>query len=276
MTLAHIVILLATGVGVGFAGGLLGVGGCFIMTPVQYMIFTNIGIPADIAIKLAFGTNLLVVLPTAMSGAWRHSKKGAVWWKPAITMGSCGLICALGGATLATHLPGAGLKIAFGAVILAGGIWMLTARTPKVEQEPKDNPWLWVAWAIPIGIITGIIGIGGGVLMVPILVLALKFKMHNAVATSLAIMIFTSIGGVIGYITNGLGVPELADLAYTIGYVNLTSWCLLAVTSVGMAQVGAITAHKLPAKQLRYIFIAVMFYMGLKMLGVFGWLGWPI
>ncbi|GAG37210.1 unnamed protein product, partial [marine sediment metagenome] len=64
--------------------------------------------------------------------------------------------------------------------------------------------------------------------------------------------------------------------AYSIGYVNLTSWFLLAVTSIGMAQVGAITTHKLPAKQLRYIFIAVMFYMGLKMVGVFDWLGWPI
>ncbi len=72
----------------------------------------------------------------------------------------------------------------------------------------------------------------------------------------------------------GLGVSNLP--AYSVGYVNLLSWTLLAVTSVGMAQVGAITAHKLPAKQLRYIFIAVMFYMGLKMLGVFDWLGWPI
>ena len=43
-----------------------------------------------------------------------------------------------------------------------------------------------------------------------------------------------------------------------------------------VAQVGAITAHKLPAKQLRYVFIAIMFFMGLKMLGVFNWLGWPI
>jgi len=274
MTIAHIIILLVTGIGVGFAGGLLGLGGCFIMTPVQYMIFTNMGIPTDIAIKLAFGTNLLVVLPTAASGAWRHSKKGAVWWRVAIIMGSCGLIAALGGATLATHLPGVALKIAFGAVIFASAIRMLTARPSPVELEPKDNPWLWVAWAIPIGMVTGIIGIGGGVLMVPVMVLALKFKMHNAVATSLAMMIFTSIGGVIGYIINGLSVPNLP--AYSIGYVNLPSWFLLAVTSVGMAQVGAITAHKLPAKQLGYIFIAVMFYVGLKMLGVFDWLGWPI
>ena len=276
MTIAHIIILLATGIGVGFAGGLLGVGGAFIMTPVQYMIFTGMGIPTDIAIKLAFGTSLLVVLPIAASGTWRHSKKGAVRWKAAIVIGGCGLICAFGGATLATHLPGAGLKIAFGAIILLSGIRMLTARPPQIEQEPRDNPWLWAAWAIPIGIISGIFGIGGGVLMVPVMVLALRFKMHNAIATSLAVMLFTSTGGVIGYIINGLGVPQLQDLAYTIGYVNLTSWFLLAVTSVGMAQVGAITAHKLPAKQLSYIFIAVMFYMGLKMLGVFDWLGWPI
>ena len=274
MTMAHIIILLATGIGVGFASGLLGVGGCFIMTPVQYMIFTGMGIPTDTAIKLAFGTNLLVVLPTALSGAWRHNRKGAVWWKAAIVMGSCGLITAFGGATLATHLPGATLKIAFGAIILLSSIRMLTTRPPKIEPEPKNNPWLWVAWAIPIGFITGIIGIGGGVLVVPVMVLALKFEMHNAVATSLAMMLFTSIGGIIGYIINGLGVPNLP--VYSIGYINLPSWFLLAVTSVGTAQVGAITAHKLPAKQLGYIFIAVMFYMGLKMVGVFDWLGWPI
>jgi len=274
VTVAHITILLVTGVVVGFAGGLLGLGGCFIMTPVQYMLFTGMGVPIDTAIKLAFGTNLLVVLPTAASGAWRHSKKQAVHWKVAIVMGSCGLVAAFGGATLATHLPGALLKLAFGGIVLLGGIRMLTARPPQVESEPIDNPWLWVAWAVPLGMVTGIIGIGGGVLAVPILVLALKFKMHNAVATSLAAMMFTSFGGVIGYIVNGIGVADLP--AYSIGYVNLPSWVLLAVSSVGMAQVGAIAAHKLPAKQLRYIFIVVMLYMGLKMIGVFDWLGWPI
>jgi len=274
MALAHIIILLATGVVVGFAGGLLGLGGAFIMTPVQYLIFTAMGVPTDIAIKLAFGTSLLVVLPLAASGAWRHSIKGAVWWKAAFIMGGIGLVGAFGGATLAAHLPGAALKIAFGAVILLSAIRMLTARQPKIEAEPRDNPWLWAGWAIPIGIISGILGIGGGVLLIPVLVLALRFRMHNAVATSLAVMMFTSLGGVIGYLVNGLGVPGLP--AYSIGYINLPSWFLLAVTSVGMAQVGAITAHKLPARQLKYTFIVVMFYMGLKMLGVFDWLGWPL
>jgi len=274
MVIEHIIILLATGVVVGFAAGLLGLGGGFIMTPVQYMLYTSMGLTTDMAIKLAFGTTLLVILPTAASGAWRHSQKEAVWWKAAVTMGGFGLIGGFIGATLAAHLPGAALKVAFGGVYLAVAIRMLTAGPVDVEREPRDNLWLWIACAIPIGIITGILGIGGGVVAVPVMVLALRFKMHNAVATSLAMMIFTSTGGVIGYIINGIGVPDLP--AYSLGYVNMLSWLLLAVSSVGMAQVGAMTAHKLPAKQLQYIFIALMFYMGLKMVGVFDWLGWPI
>jgi len=139
MALAHIIILLATGVVVGFAGGLLGLGGAFIMTPVQYLIFTAMGVPTDIAIKLAFGTSLLVVLPLAASGTWRHSIKGAVWWKPALVMGGTGLVCAFGGATLATHLPGTALKIAFGAIVLLSAIRMLTANL-RLPLNPGTTP----------------------------------------------------------------------------------------------------------------------------------------
>jgi uncharacterized membrane protein YfcA len=274
VTIAHAFILLATGVVAGFSSGLLGLGGAFIMTPVQYIVFTEMGIPAEMAIKLAFGTSLLVVLPTAASGAWRHSTKEAVWWKAALVMGGFSLVFAFGGATLAAHLPGVGLRIAFGAVILLAGIRMLTAKLPTIEEEAKDNPWLWAGWAVPVGFISGVFGIGGGIIMVPVMLLALKFRMHTAIATSLAVMIFTSTGGVIGYIVNGLGTPSLPP--YSLGYVNLPAWFLLAATSVGMAQLGTIAAHKLPAKQLGYVFVALLFYMGLKMIGLFDWLGWPL
>ncbi len=244
------------------------------MTPVQFVLFTDMGISTDVAIKLAFGTSLFVALPTAVSGTLRHSKDGTVFWKAAIIMGSCSMAAALGGATLSAHLPGDALKTAFGAVALGGAIRMLTARLPEAKDQPENNPWRWVAWAVPVGLISGMVGAGGGVMAIPIMVLALKFKMHNAVGTSLAMIIFTSAGGVIGYIINGLNVPNLP--AYSLGYVHLPSWLLLSVTSVGMAQVGAVTARKLSGKWLRYIFIAAMLYLGLKMLGVYGWLGLPI
>ena len=274
MTIVHIVILLGTGVGVGFASGLLGVGGGFIMTPVQYWLFTDMGMSTDVAVKMAIGTSLLVILPTVASGAWRHHKNGAVYWKVAMIMGPCGAVAAFGGATLAAYLSGAVLKIIFGTVVLASGTRMLFSRPLEIEQEMKNNPWLWAAWAIPIGLVTGLTGLGGGVVAVPVMVLALKFKMHNAIATSLAMIIFNSLGGVIGYIVNGIGVAGRPD--FSIGYINPLSWILLLITSIGMAQVGAMAAHKLPAKQLKWIFIVLQFYVALRMMGVFELLGWPV
>jgi hypothetical protein len=269
-----IIALVITGIGVGFASGLLGIGGCFIMVPVQYWIYTSMGLSPDIAIRVAFGTNLLVVLPTVISGAYGHSKKGAVLWRAGIVLGITSAIGAVIGATIAVQLPGAILKVAFGLVIFLSAIRMLTAKPPKIDEKLKDKTILWAAWAFPIGIVSGIIGIGGGIMMIPMMLVVLKFRMHQAVGTSTAIMIFTSTGGVIGYIINGLGVEGLP--AYSIGYVNFSSWFVLAVTSVMMAQVGVRVSHKIPARELKYIFIAVMMYFGLKMLGVFDWLGLPI
>jgi hypothetical protein len=112
--------------------------------------------------------------------------------------------------------------------------------------------------------ITGLTGLGGGVLIVPALVLLAKFPMHMAAGTSMASVIFTSLGGITGYIINGLGVPGL--LPHSIGYINLPIWLCLVATSIPLAQLGARTAHALPAKPLRYIFIAFMVYVGVKML----------
>jgi len=270
----QLIALLITGVGVGFASGLLGVGGCFIMVPVQFWALTSIGIDSTIAIRIAFGTNLAVVLPTAISGAIGHHRKKAVLWKAGIVLGLSGLVGAFLGGIFAAHLPGNLLKIGFGLAILAGAIRMLTAKPPKIEKDPVENNLVYILWGFPLGIVSGIIGIGGGVLMIPVMVLALRFKMHQAVGTSTALMIFAAIGGTLSYLFNGLAVSGLPP--YSVGYVNLWQWILLAGTSVPMAQVGVRAAHKLPAKQLKNLFIAVMIYMGLKMIGVFAWLHLPL
>lgn len=110
--------------------------------------------------------------------------------------------------------------------------------------------------------------------MIPVMVFFLKFKMHQAVGTSTALMIFTASGGSLSFLINGLGVQGLPP--YSTGYLNWLQWILLAGCSIPLAVVGAGAAHLLPAKQLKHIFIAVMFYMGLKMIGVFAWLGLPV
>lgn len=270
-----IAVLLITGLAVGFAQGLLGVGGCFIMVPVTVTIFTDMDFPVDMAVKLAFGTNLLVVLPTAMSSSLAHHRRGAVWWRAAIILGVAGAAGALLGSTVTSRfIQGDSLKVAFGVVVILSGIRLLTGRPPSIEEEPKYSPLVWIGIGFPVGFVCGLIGIGGGVLMVPIMALALKFEMHRAVGTSTGLMMFTSGAGALGYILNGMGVAGLP--AHSIGYLNLPTWICLAGTSVGMAQIGARMAHRLTATILRAIFVLVMFYMGLKMIGVYDWLGWPL
>jgi len=264
----EVAVLLITGIAVGFASGLLGVGGCFIMIPVQYWVYTAMGINPQTATMIAFGTNLVVVFPTAMSGAYAHSKREFVYWSAAVVLGITGAFGAAIGSCIAAALPKNLLRILFGMAVILGAVRMLTAKTADERRNLVRNPLVWAAWGFPLGIVTGIIGIGGGVLMVPVMVVALGFEMHLAVGTSTALMIFTSLGGIAGYIYNGLraGIPFNSPIGHLIGYVNIESGLLLAATSVAMAQLGARAAHKLPEKKLKYIFVIVMLYMGWKMI----------
>jgi uncharacterized membrane protein YfcA len=273
LTVTHILILLAAGAGTGFTSGLLGIGGGAVMVPVSYWLILTMNVAPDIAFRIALGTSLLVILPTVISGSWRHNKEKAVRWKIAMILGSCALAGGLLGATLATHLPERILKLGFGVLVLAVALWMGLGMMPKLQREdaePREKLGLVAACGFPIGIISGLTGIGGGVLIVAVLVLGLNFSIHTAIGTSVAAIILGSLGGIIGYIVNGLGVPIPLD--YSVGYLNLPIFLCLVATSIPMAQLGAKAAHTLPAKPLKYIFIAFLIYAGLDMIGAFSWI----
>ncbi len=265
-SLTYIMILIFTGIGVGFFSGLIGVGGCFIMVPVQFWLLKSIGIPVDIAIRVAFGTNLFVVLPTALSGAISHKKKDSVDIKASMIVGIVGMFSAFLGGYIATKLSGNTLKTFFAIVILFGALRMIFSKSIRLQPHHKGSTVSYIIVGIIIGIVSGIIGIGGGVIVIPLLVIFLGFSMHLAVGTSTALMVFTSFGGMVSYIVNGLGVKGLPP--FSIGYVNLFQWFLLASTSIPMAYLGAKLAHKLHPKHLKTIFIVIMVYMALKMLGI--------
>ncbi|MEN4006220.1 MAG: sulfite exporter TauE/SafE family protein [Methanobacteriaceae archaeon] len=113
---------------------------------------------------------------------------------------------------------------------------------------------------------SGLLGLGGGFIIVPFMVIFMKYDIYKSIGTSTAVMVFTSIGGIVSYVFNGIGVYGLP--MYSLGYVNLLQFVILASTSIPMAQLGAKAAHNLPSKQLNYILIAVLIYMGLKMIRI--------
>lgn len=264
--LIYIIALIITGALVGFASGLLGVGGGFIMVPVQFFLLTSIGVDPTIAIRVAFGTSLAVILPTAISGTIGHKRRNSVIVRPTLFMGISGLIASFAGGTLATHVPGDYLKVTFGVLVFLAALWMLIANYPDKDTKPKEGFIPYILIGLFAGGLSGLLGIGGGIVLVPILIFLMKFNLRTAIGTSTAVLVFTAIGGVTSYIINGINVSGIPP--YSIGYINLIQLVLLACVSTPVAQLGVKASHKLPEKQLKYIYILVMMYISLKMVGL--------
>jgi len=272
--IVYILILLSTGAFVGFASGLLGVGGGFIMVPVQYFLFTAIGLDPDTSLRMAFATSLTVILPTALNGAWGHWRRGAVLVGPAILLGLTGLIGGVVGASISSYTPASILSFIFGLLALGSALWMLGSSYPEIMENPSNTRQSYLLWGFMGGFSSGLLGIGGGVVMVPLLNLLLKFPIHKAIGTSTAFIVFASIGGIITYIFTGINATGLPP--YSLGYVNLLQFLVLAATSIPMALLGVKAAHRIPGKKLKYIFAALLVYIALKMMGVFQWLNLPL
>jgi uncharacterized protein len=270
--LTYVLVLLATGIIVGFTCGLLGVGGGFIMVPVQIWALTTIGIDPTIATRVAFGTSLSVVLPTALRGCQGHSCRGVVLWRQGISLGIFGLLGAFIGGTVAAHTPGDQLRMIFGMIMLIGALRMYFMRKimPKglLEGGPKDGLYKYIFWGLIVGIVSGLSGIGGGLILIPVMIIALGFGVLQAVGTSSITIAFNAAGGVLAYAINGWGVPGLTE--YSFGYIDILQFVLLASTSVFTASWGVSAAHKLPAEKLKSIFVFLMLFIGLRMIGIFG------
>jgi hypothetical protein len=260
-----LLILLLTGILVGFASGLLGLGGGFLMVPVQFWLLTTLGVDPTLAIRISFGTSLAVVIPTALSSAWGHYCRQCVLSRPLFAMIPPCIAGGFIGAAISTHLPGSWMEVFFGIVIIIAaakigvGAPLISGRnTPAVLPVSQ-----YVLWGLLFGCVSGLLGIGGGVIMVPIMVSHMRFSMHQAIGTSTALMVGSAVSGVLSYIINGWSIPGLPS--GSLGYVNLFQWLPLVAMSIPMAQLGVLAAHRLPQEKIRMIFVAAMVLTGVYM-----------
>jgi uncharacterized membrane protein YfcA len=103
------------------------------------------------------------------------------------------------------------------------------------------------------------------------MVIAMGFTMYQAVGTSTVAIAFNAMGGTISYAINGWGVARLP--AHCVGYIDLLQFILLAGASMLTAHWGANATHKISEQKLKRVFVALMIIIGLKMMGLFNWIG---
>jgi uncharacterized protein len=260
----HYTCLIVTGTFTGLLSGLFGVGGGFLMTPVQYWLYTAGGMDGTLATRLAFGTSLAVILPTMIGGAMAHHSRGTVNWIAAIQMGITASFGGFTGGALATHLPGYVPRTIFALLIIMAAIIMVWHIQDRKTYRLQESASTFLPLGFGIGCVAGISGIGGGILLVPALVILLGYPIHLAAGTSSATLIFSSLGAVTAYISSGLGVANLPP--FSIGYVNLISFSLLTLTTIPLAQLGVRYAHRCSARSLQCLFALLLLSIGVLLL----------
>lgn len=183
---------------IGLSLGLLGSGGSILTVPVLAYV---IGRPE----KLAIAESLAIVGAIALVGAVQYAVANRIAWRVLVMFAPASIIGTIGGAWLAGFVSGALQLLVFGCVMLAAAaaMWKRAGRAeqasenPTPSQKPKLLPL--AAQGLVVGVMTGFVGVGGGFLIVPALVLLAKLDMQRAVGTSLALISINALSAFLGY-----------------------------------------------------------------------------
>jgi uncharacterized membrane protein YfcA len=235
---------------IGLALGIFGGGGSILAVPVLVLV-THLA-PAE-----AIATSLAIVGTTSLIASYAHHRQGLVKPKVALLFGLSGIVTAFLGAKLSGLVSGAMIMHAFAALMLIVGIGMLLGKGRAVVAPPRalrDLPGPTAAALVGagVGLITGFLGVGGGFLVVPALMVVAGLNMREAVGTSLLVIAINSAAGFIGH----LGGSRL----------DASLIAVLTAAAVAGALVGERLARHIASTKLRRAFGVVVLAIGLTVM----------
>jgi uncharacterized protein len=219
---------------IGLSLGLIGGGGSILTVPILVYL---LGVQAHEAV----GMSLAVVGATSLFGAYLHWKRGSVNFSSGLLFGISGIFGALLGSPLTKMVSPGVLLLLFGALMFVVAISMLWRRKNACDETKREiNRAKAVSAGFGVGVLTGFLGVGGGFLIVPALVLFGGLQMKEAIGTSLLVIFLNCVAGLIGHASQGA-----FDWSLTF---------LVMVLAVGGALIGTILSHKLAARRLQTVF----------------------
>jgi len=256
------IAMLATGCVAGVFAGLFGIGGGIVIVPVLESTLGFLGVDPAIRMHIAVGTSLATIIPTSISSARAHHRRGAVdlgivrRWAVFVLGG------ALLGAWIASKVHSDVLAIVFATLALLVALKMvLLPESRNLTSDIPDGPWVPL---IPtsIGCFSSMMGIGGGTFSVMTLTL-FNQPIHRAVGTAALFGLAISLPGTLGFIVAGWNDPRLPP--GSLGYVSLLGFAFIAPATALAAPLGARIAHAFSAKKLSMLFGVFLVLASIKL-----------
>lgn len=245
VTVITILIDLLVGGAIGLTLGLLGGGGSILTVPALVYLVGQ-------SPQTAVTASLIIVGANSMLGAYFHRAQGTLNWRVALTFGGVGMIAAYWSAGLSHFFSSTVLLILFALLMIAVGALMILRKTPT-EDTAKTHSWPAILLGgAGVGMLTGFLGVGGGFLIVPALVMLVGLPMRQAVGTSLVIIAMNSLAGVLGH---------LGQTA--IDYVTIA---LFVAAGLGGTFLGTALTKIIRAEQLRQLFAGFVILLALFLL----------
>jgi hypothetical protein len=250
--------LIIFGFFIGILASMTGVGGGVFIVPILTFFYA-------FAVNNATGTSLTTIIFTAIASTINYAKQKRVYYKTGLILVITTAPGAYIGAWFATIMEERLLGVVFGVFLILVATRTIISIVKKKNQNKQltvktDTELIKSGKKIVLGvglgffggIASGLLGIGGGTLIVPIMTFALGMPIHFATATSMFTMIFTSISAVTKY--------------YQVDLINFPVALTLAAGSIIGAQVGAYTSKKLSGRNLTLVFGIILLIAGANML----------
>ncbi len=242
--------------------GLLGIGGGIVIVPVLEIVLGSIGVDPSVRMHIAIGTSLATIVPTSIASALAHHRRKSVsidlvkYWSPYIVVG------AIAGSAIAGVTSGQTLAAIFAIVAGAAAIKMMLPLDDKTIADDVPRGTVGPIAPVSVGVVSAMMGIGGGSLSVPFMTLCNK-PVHLAVGTSAVFGAFIAIPGAIGFIYTGWGNELLPQ--GSLGFVNLLGVAFIVPATIVFAPLGAKLAHAMPRRTLSLLFGAFLLVVAIRM-----------
>ncbi len=255
--------LVGAGLFAGFVGGLFGIGGGAVVVPALYLLFTALGVDEDVRMHVAIGTSLSTIIATSWRSLTAHRQAGAVDFDVLKTWGPWIMTGAIAGAAVAGFASTEALLFVFGfgLLLIAAQMGLGNPDWRAFRDLPRG---LWrVFTASGIGLFSALMGIGGGAFGVTVLTLSGR-PMHQAVATASGFGAAIALPAALGYVIAGWGREGLPP--WSLGFVSLPGFVMLAALTAITAPMGARLAHRLPQLSLKRAFAIFLALIAVNML----------